>query len=69
MQDYNESFWTEDKLIHQYRCQMNILNNPEKFPKANLEKVGEELFQIQLAMTDRFIGSVKTFNILTGVAR
>lgn len=66
MQDYMDSFWTEDRLITQHATQMNILDNPDKFPRADLDRVGEELFSVQSAMTARFIGSVKTFRILTG---
>lgn len=53
MTDYTTKFWTEAACLMQHAALRNIIFNPEKFPRADLDAVGDDLEALEFAMLQR----------------
>lgn len=64
MDDYDNEFWTEETMLKQQAALRNIIFNPAKFPRANLDRVGDNLEALEFAMLRRF-PSVRVLQAVT----
>lgn len=63
--DYSdERFWTEDRCHRQRDALLNIVNNPAKFPKANLDNVWRQIEELEIHMLTAFL-TPRTFRAVT----
>ncbi len=65
MNDYTSEFWTEAMCLKQHAALRNIIDNPEQFPRANLDAVMDDYVALEEAMLSRH-ATVAVFHALTG---
>lgn len=65
VEDYSGTFWNEDRLIHNHKCALDVVNNPAKFPNADVEQLDQTMIAIERALLDKFGGSAKAVSYLT----
>lgn len=64
MDDYDNEFWTENTMLKQQSVLRNIIFNSEKFPNADLDRVGDNLEALEFAMLRRF-PSIRVLQAIT----
>ena len=62
--DYDNEYWTEATMLKQQAVLRNIIFNPEQFPRANLDAIGNNLEELEFAMLRRF-PTVRVLQALT----
>jgi hypothetical protein len=65
MTDYDSDFWTEAVMLRQRAALMNIIHNPAKFPRADMDRVGDDLEALDFAMMRRH-PTVAVLRAITG---
>jgi hypothetical protein len=53
MNDYTTDFWTETMCLQQHSALRNIIDNPDKFPRADLDAVMSDYEALEAAMLVR----------------